>query len=74
MFTRATADGHRISFGLNALAFEKRPRLVWYTLAVLLVLTLLAYAYVRRLLRPLDDIRAGRAAVWQQVNLANLFR
>jgi signal transduction histidine kinase len=31
----------------------------WITLALLLGLTALAYLYVRRLLRPLDDIRAG---------------
>jgi signal transduction histidine kinase len=31
----------------------------WFTLAGILALTALAYAYVRHLLRPLDDIRAG---------------
>ena len=63
---RLLADGHRISFGLANLARdddgspEDRPRLIgWATLAVLLVLTALAYLTVRRLLRPLDDIRAG---------------
>ena len=61
---RELADGHRISFGLAALPRddlpEDRPRLIgWATLAALLVLTALAYAGVRRLLRPLADIRKG---------------
>ena len=62
---RVLADGHRISFGLANLARgddspEDEPRLIgWVTLAVLLLLTALAYATVRRLLRPLNDIRAG---------------
>ena len=62
---RTLADGHRISFGLASLssrddAPEDRPRLIgWATLAALLMLTALAYATVRRLLRPLGDIRAG---------------
>lgn len=56
---RTTADGHRIEFGLNDAAFERRPKLIGFTLGVLLLLTLLAYLYVRRLLRPLDDIRQG---------------
>ena len=39
---------------------KQRPRVIgWATLAALLLLTALAYLYVRRLLRPLDDIRAG---------------
>ena len=55
-----TSDGHRIRFGLGDMAWEEQPRQIgWITLAVLLTLTALAYAYVRRLLRPLDDIRAG---------------
>jgi signal transduction histidine kinase len=59
-FERATADGHRIRFGVDVSAWHERPRYVgWATLALLLVLTALAYARVRRLLRPLDDIRAG---------------
>lgn len=59
LLQRTTADGHRIEFGLNEAAFERRPKLIGYTLTALLVLTLLAYLYVRRLLRPLDDIRQG---------------
>ncbi|CAN5139560.1 hypothetical protein BH10PSE16_BH10PSE16_27090 [soil metagenome] len=59
-FERTTADGHRIEFSVNVKAWHDRPRFVgWATLAVLLLLTALAYARVRRLLRPLDDIRAG---------------
>ena len=62
---RVLTDGHRISFGLANLARgddspEDEPRLIgWVTLAVLLLLTALAYLTVRRLLRPLNDIRAG---------------
>ena len=60
LLERTTLDGHRIQFGLNVQLWQDRPRLVgWITLAVLLALTALAYARVRRLLRPLDDIRAG---------------
>ena len=60
LFERSTADGHRIRFGLDVKAWHDRPRFIgWTTLAVLLALTALAYARVRRLLRPLDDIRAG---------------
>ena len=61
---RELADGHRIAFGLASPlrddAPEDRPRLIgWATLAVLLLLIALVYALVRRLLRPLADIRAG---------------
>jgi signal transduction histidine kinase len=61
---RTLSDGHRITFGLASIvrddAPEDRPRLIgWVTLAVLLALTTLAYALVRRLLRPLADIRTG---------------
>ncbi|BEP92130.1 HAMP domain-containing histidine kinase [Acidovorax sp. sif1233] len=59
LLQRTTADGHSIEFGLNALSWEKRPRIAWGTLTVLLLLTALAYVYVRHLLRPLDDIRRG---------------
>jgi signal transduction histidine kinase len=56
---RTTADGHIIVFGINEDSFERRPHLVGYTLAALLLLTLLAWLYVRRLLRPLEAIGAG---------------
>jgi signal transduction histidine kinase len=60
LLARSTADGHRIEFGLNVQPWRDRPRIWgWVTLAVLLTLTALAYAFVRRMLRPLDDIRAG---------------
>ncbi len=60
LLSRSTADGHRIDFGLNFAAWRERPRYIgWATLGALLLFTLLAYAYVRRLLRPLDDIGAG---------------
>lgn len=57
---RKTVDGHRIRFGLNAAIWNDRPRFIgWVTLSLLLLFTALAYRRVRRLLRPLDDIRAG---------------
>jgi signal transduction histidine kinase len=60
LLQRTTADGHRIQLGLSLAPLQDQPRRVgWITLAVLLALTGLAYAYVRRLLRPLDDIRIG---------------
>jgi signal transduction histidine kinase len=60
--TRTTADGHRIRFGLAGPPPDARPRSVgWATLTALLLLTGLAFAFVRRLLRPLDDIGAGVA-------------
>ena len=60
LLTRHTADGHRIRFGLGDPGWQQRPRNIgWLTLAALLMLTTAAYAYVRRLFRPLDDIRAG---------------
>ena len=60
LLARTSADGHRIAFGLNVQPWRERPRIwAWSTLVTLLLLTLVAYKYVRRLLRPLDDIRAG---------------
>lgn len=60
LLSRTTADGHRIDLGISVTAWENQPhRVGWFTLAGILGLTALAYAYVRRLLRPLDDIRAG---------------
>ncbi len=59
-FSRTTADGHRLSFGLGDASWASRPRAIgWFTLGALLLLTLGAYAYVRRLFKPLDDIRSG---------------
>lgn len=56
---RRTADGHLITFGLDEQAFERQRRFVSVALLALLLITLTAYLYVRRLLKPLDDIRAG---------------
>ena len=62
LLVRQTADGHRIVLGLGGVAWERQPRRIgWITLAALLVLTAVAYAYVRRLLRPLQDIGDGAA-------------
>ena len=59
LLQRTTLDGHRLQFGLAVHHWPHRPRVVSATLVALLLLTALAYWYVRRLLRPLDDIRAG---------------
>jgi signal transduction histidine kinase len=60
LLERRTADGHRIRFGLGDWPGEDRPRgFGWLTLAALLALTGGAYAYARRLLRPVEDIHAG---------------
>ncbi len=59
ILTRTTADGHTVTFGIDGGAFEGRPRVIGFALVALLVLTWLAYAYVRSILRPLDDIQAG---------------
>ena len=57
---RTTADGHRVVFGVGDVPWERGPhRAVWITLALLLAMAALAYAYLHRLLRPLQDIRAG---------------
>ena len=59
-FQRLTPDGHRIEFGLNFSPLEHRSQnVVWLTLGLLLSLTGFTYWYLRRLLRPLDDIRIG---------------
>ena len=60
LLARSTADGHRIVFGVGSVTWQRRPRYIgWATLTALLLLTAGAYLYVRRLFRPLDDIRAG---------------
>lgn len=59
LLQRRTADGHTLSFGLSEEAFQRRPRMVGYVLTALLLLTLLAWLYVRRLLKPLDAIGEG---------------
>ena len=62
LLTRISADGHRITFGLGDWPLQNRShRIGWITLAVLLLLTALAYLAIRRMLKPLNDIRAGAA-------------
>ena len=56
---RSTADGHTIVFGINQDSFERRRHLIGYAIAALLLLTLLAWLYVQRLLRPLGAIEEG---------------
>ncbi len=60
LLRRVTSDGHTITFGLGDLNWRRGPGMVfWITLTALLALTAIAYAVVRRLLKPLDDIGAG---------------
>lgn len=60
LLQRDTADGHHIELGLNLGRGQYQPRRIgWFTLGALLLLTAGTYLYLRRLLRPLDDIRAG---------------
>ena len=58
--SRLTPDGHRITFALGEVPLQHQPRVIgWLTLAALLLVTAIAYAAMRRMLRPLDDIGAG---------------
>jgi signal transduction histidine kinase len=60
LLTRSTADGHRIRFGVGeGLWHQRGPWGILGPLIAVLLLTGAAYAVVRRLLRPLEDIRAG---------------
>ena len=60
LLSRSTADGHHIRFGAGDWRWDDHPTwLGWGVLAGLLALTALAYVMVRRLFRPIDDIRAG---------------
>ena len=57
---RRLPDGHRIVFSLPDMSHEMRAEHIgWATLAVLLLLTALAYAWVRHMLHPLVALRAG---------------
>ena len=57
---RRVPDGHRIIFGLADMSHEQRTQHVgWATLAILLLLTGMAYAWVRHMLRPLASLREG---------------
>ena len=59
-FERTTADGHRIQFSLSVQAWSQRQDYtVGNMVLVMLLLTALGYWRVRRMLRPLDDIRDG---------------
>ncbi|HSW08258.1 HAMP domain-containing sensor histidine kinase [Aquabacterium sp.] len=58
--SRTTADGHVVRFGLGEWhTDDRRHVVVGVALTGLLLLLGLAFAYVRHLFRPLDDIRAG---------------
>lgn len=57
---RRLPDGHRIVFSLADTSHERRAEHIgWATLAVLLLFTALAYAWVRHMLSPLAALRAG---------------
>ncbi|WP_096349057.1 HAMP domain-containing sensor histidine kinase [Hydrogenophaga crassostreae] len=56
---RTTADGHTIVFGIDEASFQRKSRSFGVAIGALLLLTMLAWLYVRRLLRPLDAIGAG---------------
>ena len=57
---RRLPDGHRIIFSLADMSHETRAEHIgWATLALLLLLTALAYAWVRHMLRPLAALREG---------------
>ena len=59
-FERTTSDGHRIQFSLSVQAWSQRQDYtVGNMVLVMLLLTALGYWRVRRMLRPLDDIRDG---------------
>ena len=60
LLRRTLADGHQITFRIGETSGPQRPRQIgWITLALLLAVTAAGYLTVRRLFRPLDDIRAG---------------
>ncbi|HET7862873.1 MAG TPA: ATP-binding protein [Burkholderiaceae bacterium] len=60
LLSRVTADGHHIRFGLGEPVWrERHPGFGLAPVLGLLLLSWAAYATVRRLFRPLDDIRAG---------------
>ena len=57
---RHLPDGHRIIFSLADMSHMARAEhLGWATLALLLLFTALAYAWVRHMLRPLVALREG---------------
>jgi signal transduction histidine kinase len=57
---RYLPDGHRVWIGLaDMMPPEGAQHIGWITLAVLLLLTAIAYAAVRHMLRPIQALRAG---------------
>jgi len=57
---RRLPDGHRLVVSLADLSHERRAEHIgWATLAMLLLFTALAYAWVRHMLHPLAALRAG---------------
>ncbi len=61
-YVRRTADGHRITFGWSPrLMQQANDGFDGVMVALVLGLILLAYGVVHKLLRPLEDIRAGAA-------------
>ncbi|MBB4843997.1 signal transduction histidine kinase [Paucibacter oligotrophus] len=61
--SRRSADGHELRIGLSGLAWQQHPsRKAWWMLAGLLLVTALAYASVRWMLRPLQAMALGAAA------------
>lgn len=63
LLERQTSDGHRIILGLGDVSWNSQPRVFgWFSLLAVLLVIASAYGFVRRMLRPIDDIR-GCAAV-----------
>ncbi|RQO57952.1 two-component sensor histidine kinase [Paucibacter sp. KBW04] len=61
--SRRSADGHEVRIGLSRLAWNQHPsRKAWWMLAGLLLVTALAYASVRWMLRPLQAMAQGAEA------------
>ena len=57
---RRLPDGHRVIFSLADMSHQARSEHIgWATLAMLLLFTALAYAWVRHMLRPLVALREG---------------
>lgn len=63
LLVRTTADGHRLHFGIDTARWRAQWTESrwggWVPLLGLVLLTAVAYAVVRRLIAPLQDIRAG---------------
>ena len=61
--SRRSADGHEVRIGLSRLAWNQHPsRKAWWMLGGLLLVTALAYASVRWMLRPLQAMAQGAEA------------